>query len=97
MASLLRLFLCSAALVAGVSSAALAEYPDRAIKLIVPWAAGGDTDVIFRPLATLLQKNLGQAVVIANVGGASGTVGVREAAGAAPVGYTVFGALDFIH
>jgi tripartite-type tricarboxylate transporter receptor subunit TctC len=97
MASLLRLFLGSAALVAGVSSAALAEYPDRAIKLIVPWAAGGDTDVIFRPLATLLQKNLGQAVVIANVGGASGTVGEREAAGAAPDGYTVFGAHDFIH
>ncbi|HEY7229073.1 MAG TPA: tripartite tricarboxylate transporter substrate binding protein [Pseudolabrys sp.] len=74
-----------------------ADYPDRAIKLIVPWAAGGDTDVIFRPLAPLLQKYLGQPVVIANVGGASGTVGEREAAGAAPDGYTLFGAHDFIH
>ena len=63
----------------------------------MPWAAGGDTDVIFRPLAPLLQKYLGQPVVIANVGGASGTVGEREAAGAAPDGYTLFGAHDFIH
>ena len=63
----------------------------------MPCAAGGDTDLIFRPLIPLLQKNLGQPVVIANVGGASGTVGEREAAGAAPDGYTVFGAHDFIH
>ena len=61
--------------VSGPSSAA--GYPDRAIKLIVPWAAGGDTDLIFRPLAPLLQKYLGQPIVIANVGGASGTVGER--------------------
>ena len=74
-----------------------AGFPDRAIKLIVPWAAGGDTDLIFRPLAPLLQKYLGQPVVIANVGGASGTVGEREAAGAAPDGYTIFGAHDYIH
>ncbi|MDI3471014.1 MAG: Tricarboxylate transport protein TctC [Pseudolabrys sp.] len=74
-----------------------ADYPERAIKLIVPWAAGGDTDVIFRPLASLLQKSLGQPVVIANVSGASGTVGEREAATAPPDGYTVFGSHDFIH
>ena len=58
---------------------------------------GGDTDLIFRPLAPLLQKYLGQPIVIANVGGASGTVGEREASGAAPDGYTLFGAHDFIH
>jgi tripartite-type tricarboxylate transporter receptor subunit TctC len=86
-----------AALALAVIGPARAEYPDRAIKLIVPWAAGGDTDVIFRPLANLLQKQLGQPVVIANVGGASGTVGEREAASAAPDGYTVFGSHDFIH
>ncbi len=74
-----------------------ADYPDRPIKLIVPWAAGGDTDLIFRPFAPLLQKHLGQPVIIANVGGASGTVGEREAAGSAADGYTVFGAHDFIH
>jgi len=53
--------------------------------------------VIFRPLVNLLQKNLGQPVIVANVGGASGTVGEREAAGAAPDGYTLFGAHDFVH
>jgi tripartite-type tricarboxylate transporter receptor subunit TctC len=90
-------WLLPAALVVAMTGAARAEYPERAIKLIVPWAAGGDTDVIFRPLANLLQKELKQPVVIANVGGASGTVGEREAAGAAPDGYTVFGAHDFIH
>src|SRR4026209_820442 len=74
-----------------------ADYPDRAIKLMVPWVAGGDTDLIFRPLAPLLQKYLGQPIVIANVGGASGTVGEREASGGAPDGYTLFGAHDFIH
>ncbi|HEU4661905.1 MAG TPA: tripartite tricarboxylate transporter substrate binding protein [Pseudolabrys sp.] len=80
---------------AGNSNAA--GYPDHAIKLIVPWAAGGDTDLIFRPLLPLLQKYLGQPVIISNVGGASGTVGEREAAGAAPDGYTIFGAHDYIH
>ena len=86
-----------AALALALAGPARAEYPDRAIKLIVPWGAGGDTDVIFRPLANLLQKQLGQPVVIANVGGASGTVGEREAASAAPDGYTLFGSHDFIH
>nr|MDA8108451.1 tripartite tricarboxylate transporter substrate binding protein BugD [Betaproteobacteria bacterium] len=43
---------------------ASAEYPDRPVKIIVPWPAGGDTDNIFRPFAPLLQKALGQTVVI---------------------------------
>lgn len=90
-------WLASATLIATFVSPGNAAYPDRAIKLIVPWAAGGDTDLIFRPLVPLLQKYLGQPVVIANVGGASGTVGEREAAGAAPDGYTIFGAHDFVH
>src|SRR4029078_7002374 len=94
---LTQAFVSAVALVMATASSFAADYPDRAIKLIVPWAAGGDTDLIFRPLASLLQKNLGQPVVIANGGGASGTVGEREASGAAPDGYTLFGAHDFIH
>jgi tripartite-type tricarboxylate transporter receptor subunit TctC len=90
-------WLLPVAVALALTGTARAEYPDRAIKLIVPWGAGGDTDVIFRPLAGLLQKQLGQPVVIANVGGASGTVGEREAASAAPDGYTLFGSHDFIH
>ena len=82
---------------AGLPAPALAQYPDRPIKMIVPWAAGGDTDNIFRPFAAELQKHIGQPVVIANVGGASGTVGAREAKNAAPDGYTVYAVHDYIH
>jgi tripartite-type tricarboxylate transporter receptor subunit TctC len=91
------LLLLPAALFAITTGASAAGFPDHAIKLIVPWAAGGDTDLIFRPLLPLLQKYLKQPVVIANVGGASGTVGEREAAGATADGYTIFGAHDYIH
>src|SRR5574341_1680300 len=77
--------------------AAGAAYPDRPIKMIVPWAAGGDTDNIFRPFAPLLQKSLGQSVVIANVGGASGTKGAKEAKDSPPDGYTLYAMHDYIH
>jgi tripartite-type tricarboxylate transporter receptor subunit TctC len=77
--------------------AAAAAYPDRPIKMIVPWAAGGDTDNIFRPFAPLLQKHLGQSVVIANVGGASGTKGAKEAKDSPPDGYTLYAVHDYIH
>ena len=84
-------------LVATSAPSARAQFPDRAIKMIVPWAAGGDTDNIFRPLAPLLQKQLGQPVVIANVGGASGTVGAREAKASPADGYTIYAVHDYIH
>jgi len=74
-----------------------AVYPDRPIKLIVPWPAGGDTDNIFRPFAPLLQKNIGQPVVIANVGGASGTKGAKEAKDSPADGYTLYAVHDYIH
>lgn len=82
------------ALVAGTATAA---YPDRPIKMIVPWAAGGDTDNIFRPFAPVFQKHLGQTVVIANVGGASGTKGAKEAKDSLPDGYTLYAVHDYIH
>ena len=75
----------------------LAAYPERPVRLIVPWAAGGDTDNIFRPFSPLLQKHLGQTVVIANIGGASGTRGAKEAKDAAPDGYTLYAVHDYIH
>lgn len=80
-----------------VAASAFAAYPDRPVKMIVPWAAGGDTDNIFRPFAPLLQKQLGQTVVIANVGGASGTKGAKEAKDSPPDGYTLFAVHDYIH
>lgn len=82
---------------AGISFSAAGAYPERPIKLIVPWAAGGDTDNIFRPFAPLLQKHLGQTVVIANVGGASGTKGAKEAKDSPADGYTVYAVHDYIH
>ena len=84
-----------AALVA--ASSGFAAYPDRPVKLIVPWAAGGDTDAIFRPFALHLQKHLGATVVVANVTGASGTAGAREAKGSPPDGYTLYAVHDYIH
>jgi putative tricarboxylic transport membrane protein len=95
-----KLILVLAAVLASASLAAPAgaqQYPDRAIKMIVPWAAGGDTDNIFRPLAPLMQKHLGQPVVIANVTGASGTVGAREAKASPADGYTIYAMHDYIH
>jgi tripartite-type tricarboxylate transporter receptor subunit TctC len=84
-------------LVVLVVSVGSAAYPDRPIKMIVPWAAGGDTDSIFRPFVPHLQKHLGGTVVIANVTGASGTVGAREAKNAPPDGYTIYSTHDYIH
>lgn len=95
-----KLILCIAAglLTVGLAAPASAQqFPDRAIKMIVPWAAGGDTDNIFRPFGPLLQKHIGQPIVIANVGGASGTVGAREAKNSAADGYTLYAVHDYIH
>ena len=86
-----------AAIVLTAASTLPAAYPDRPVKLIVPWAAGGDTDNIFRPFGQPFQKALGATVVIANVAGASGTVGAREAKGSAPDGYTLYAVHDYIH
>jgi len=91
--------LLSAIVVVGLFpvTAYAASYPERPIKVVVPWAAGGDTDNIFRPFAPALQKQLGQTVVIANVGGASGTKGAKEAKEAAADGYTLYVAHEYIH
>ncbi len=80
-----------------LAAPAFAAYPDRPVKLIVPWAAGGDTDVIYRAFGPHLQKHLGETVVIANVGGASGTKGAKEAKDSPADGYTIFAVHDSLH
>ncbi|HEX5477177.1 MAG TPA: tripartite tricarboxylate transporter substrate binding protein [Burkholderiales bacterium] len=80
-----------------VSISAQAAYPDRPIKLIVPWAAGGDTDIIYRTFAPLMQKDLDGTIIVANVGGASGTKGAKEAKSSPADGYTLFAVHDSIH
>jgi len=93
-----RLTLCVTLLaIALAATAGFAAYPERPVKLIVPWAAGGDTDAIFRPFGQQLQKHLGATDVIANVTGASGTAGAREAKSSPPDGYTVYAVHDYIH
>ena len=74
-----------------------ATYPDRPVKMIVPWAAGGDTDAIMRVAASFLEKDLRVPVVVVNIPGASGTAGAREAKRASPDGYTIFSVHDYIH
>lgn len=64
-------------------------FPERPITMIVPFGAGGPTDTIARLVADRMSASLGQSVVIENVGGAAGSIGVGKAAHAAPDGYTL--------
>lgn len=68
---------------------AAAAYPERPITMIVPFAAGGPTDVIARIVAENMSKTLGQQIIVENVAGAGGTTGSTRAAQAAPDGYTL--------
>ncbi|GAA0770748.1 tripartite tricarboxylate transporter substrate binding protein BugD [Ideonella azotifigens] len=80
----------SALLAALGAQSAHAEYPDHAITIVVPFAAGGPTDKVARDFAEALRKPLGnQAIVIENVGGAGGTLGATKVSKAAPDGYTL--------
>jgi tripartite-type tricarboxylate transporter receptor subunit TctC len=83
-----RLAACAFSVVfAGAASAS--AYPDKPIRLLVPYPPGGITDVLTRSLAELMRKDLGQPVVVENKPGASGNIGMAEGARAAPDGYTL--------
>src|SRR5258708_658381 len=81
--------LCALAL-AAAAVAAWGQYPSRPVTLIVPFAAGGPTDVVARTLGVAMTKTLGQTVVIENKLGAGGTIAANFVAKANPDGYTVF-------
>ena len=85
------LALAGATLAAGVSTRAWSQaqsWPERPVKLILPYAPGGATDLIGRPWADKLSQTFGQQFVIENRGGASGIIGTEAAAKATPDGYT---------
>jgi tripartite-type tricarboxylate transporter receptor subunit TctC len=75
--------------IAAVGAAPAEPYPSRPITMIVPLATGGSTDVIARIMAEGMRASLGQPVIVENVTGAGGTIGVGRAARAAPDGYTI--------
>ncbi len=80
----------AALLLAAAGGASAAGFPDRALRLVVPFPAGGAADIMARGLAQQLTEQLGQQVVIENRGGAGGTTAAEAVAHAAPDGYTLF-------
>src|SRR5215470_8328078 len=79
-----------AAVAPAFSGVAMAQaYPSRPITMIVPFPAGGSTDAVGRILADRMKHALGQPLIIENVGGANGSIGVGRAARAKPDGYTI--------
>ena len=86
---LLRVIVLLLSFGAFAQPAAAADYPDHTIRMIVPFAAGGGTDVLARIIAQSLNRKWGQPVVVENQPGASGAIGTRAAMKAAPDGYTL--------
>src|SRR5438445_10442887 len=86
----LKLSALVGALVWAAPPAHAADYPVRPIKLIVPYAAGGPTDVLGRMVGEYLSRDLKQPVVVENKAGAQGAIGAEAAARSEPDGYTLF-------
>jgi len=89
MKKLLAAFGVTAAFALSMSGAMAQGYPERTITMIVPFAAGGPTDTVTRLVAESMSKDLGQQIVVENVGGAGGTLGAGRVAQADPDGYTL--------
>ena len=86
---MLRICLIALSLILAATAPAVAQYPDRTVKIIVPFPPGGTTDILARIIGAQLEKRLGRAFVVENRGGASGNIGTAAVAQSAPDGYTL--------
>jgi tripartite-type tricarboxylate transporter receptor subunit TctC len=93
---LLALAIAAAALPLRSRTARAQSYPNRHVRLIVPFPPGGASDPVARVLANRLSENWGQQVVVENKGGAGGNIGALSAAQSAPDGYTLFISSSFV-
>jgi len=84
-----RLLAVACMLAVMIAGAAAQPYPSRPITMVVPFGAGGPTDALARIVAQRMSAPLGQTVLVENVTGASGTIGIARVARAAPDGYTI--------
>jgi len=87
----------TAAMATALAAPALAEFPERPIELVIPFAAGGSTDVVGRIVAERMSQELGQQVIVQNVGGAGGSLGAQQVAEAEADGYTILMATVATH
>ncbi len=85
----LRLALCGAAALSLATSAAANPYPNKPVRVVVPFSAGGGTDIIARVVAERLSDRFGRQFVVHNVPGAGGSIGAAQVARAEPDGYTL--------
>jgi tripartite-type tricarboxylate transporter receptor subunit TctC len=81
--------MAAAVLISSITHAPAQDYPNRPLTIVVPFSAGGPTDALIRTLGNRIRESLGQSIVIENVTGAAGTIGVGRVARAAPDGYTL--------
>jgi len=94
--TILRVLIGGLVLVAAMSSASAQEWPNRPVRFIVPFPAGGSTDVGARVLGEFLTRALGQQIVVENKSGANGNLGIETAAKSAPDGYTILVSTDAV-